>query len=322
MIKTELLDPQKLAYAATLLKEGKLVAFPTETVYGLGARVFDPEAVLSIFKAKGRPSDNPLIAHVSSVAQVEVLAEQLPNSFYVLAEQFFPGPLTVILRRRSCVPSVVSAGLDSVAVRMPSHPIASELIQLVGEPLVAPSANLSGKPSATHPSHVLEDLSGKIAAVINGGKTEVGIESTVVSLLGDLPMLLRPGAIAKEAIEEALGLFLESCAFPSHAAVLSPGMKYRHYAPQTHVRVFQDCNELHTYLEARDAATRSMLLSVQPFSAVFPLLDVFPLSAKEFYALLREADVQRYHEVLILCDDALRANVALMNRVVRAAGLQ
>ena len=217
MDATERLSPDQLQRAADLLKAGHLVAFPTETVYGLGAPIFSPEAIQSIFKVKGRPADNPLIAHVSSVEQVSRIALEIPEAFYRLAEVFFPGPLTVVLKRRPDVPSIVSAGLETIAVRMPSHPIALKLISLVDEPLVAPSANLSGMPSSTQAEHVLDDFDGKIAAVVDGGKTEIGIESTVINLLGETPILLRPGSISKEALEKVLGypIFLPLVVFRS-----------------------------------------------------------------------------------------------------------
>ncbi len=320
MGQTERLDPTGMQRAADLLKNGKLVAFPTETVYGLGARIFDPEAVLSIFKAKGRPSDNPLIAHVSSVEQVEEIADEIPDAFYLLAKSFFPGPLAIILKRRPHVPSIVSAGLDSIAVRMPSHPLALRLIELVGEPLVAPSANLSGKPSSTQAKHVLEDFSGKIGAVIDGGKTTFGIESTVISLLSANPVLLRPGAVTREEIEEVLGCPLEVPPASHQGPVLSPGMKYRHYAPRTPVKVFENLQDLNTHLCARSLSSRTMLLSRESIVPACPGLDRFALSAKEFYSLLRHADELHYEEILILCDEDLQKDAALMNRLTRAAG--
>ncbi len=249
-MSTEILSPEQVQRAAELIKAGRLVAFPTETVYGLGASIFDPEAIQALFQAKGRPSDNPLIAHVHSVSQVEEIAQEIPDDFYLLARQFFPGPLSVVLKKRACIPMIASGGLDSIAVRMPSHPIALALIASVGAPLVAPSANLSGKPSSTTLKHVLEDFDGKIAAVIDGGQTDVGIESTVISLLGPIPVLLRPGSVTKEAIEEVLGVTLQVVSSSSSGSVLSPGMKYRHYAPRTPIRVFYALEDLSNHLQS------------------------------------------------------------------------
>ena len=316
MLTTELLNPDDLQRAATLLKQGNLVAFPTETVYGLGACIFNADAIQAIFKAKGRPSDNPLIAHVSSVSQVEQIAQEIPPIFYLLAEHFFPGPLTCVLKRRTEVPSIVSAGLDTIAVRMPSHPIAKELIRLVKEPLVAPSANLSGKPSSTHSEHVLEDLKGKIAAVIEGGQTEIGIESTVISLLGPKPILLRPGAISKEQIEQVLGFSIETAASHSQGPVLSPGMKYRHYAPKTPIQVFETLEELEKHVAACGSSKKRMILSRNPI----PSFQHHPLTTHTLYSFLRLSDTQGYQEILILCDPEVQKDTALMNRILRAAG--
>lgn len=320
MVETELLGLFEIERAAQLLKEGKLVAFPTETVYGLGARIFDPQAVLSIFKVKGRPSDNPLIAHVSSLEQVKEIACDIPDTFYRLAEHFFPGPLAIVLKRCLRVPSIISAGLDSIAIRMPSHPIALKLIELVGEPLVAPSANLSGKPSSTQPKHVVEDFSGKIAAIIDGGKTDIGIESTVISLLGEFPLILRPGLVTKEQVEEVLNCPVQIAAASHHGPILSPGMKYRHYAPRTPIRIFQSLLDLNIYLGNGSHLASRMFLSRHGINLSFPGLDPFPLCAKEFYSLLRYADECHYKEILILCDEEIQKDAALINRLTRAAG--
>ena len=298
--------------AASLLKEGRLVAFPTETVYGLGARLFDKEAVQSIFTVKGRPSDNPLIAHISSLSQIELLAREIPALFYQLADHFFPGPLTVVLKRREGVPSIVSAGSDTIAVRMPSHPIAREIISHLQEPVVAPSANLSGRPSATHSDHVLEDFDGKIAAVVMGGSTDIGIESTVIGLI-DEPVLFRPGSVSREQIEAVLKMPLAN---PQAGPLLSPGMKYRHYAPRTPLKVFTSLENLLANLDDAHQIPK-MLLSRTPLQR--DGLDCYPLNTQELYASLRMADQKQYAEILILCD--AHTDPALMNRILRAAGL-
>ncbi len=191
--------------AALWLKDGHIVAFPTETVYGLGACAFNDQAIKRIFTAKNRPQDNPLIVHITDDAQLKRVTMSIPKSFYRLRDLFWPGPLTCILQGHPDLPRCVSAGLNTVAVRMPAHPTAQKLINLVGEPLVAPSANLSGKPSATTADHVLEDFSGKIPFIIDGGQCSLGIESTVISLIEDKPYLLRPGSITIQALEHALG---------------------------------------------------------------------------------------------------------------------
>lgn len=320
-LMTKKLDADQLILAAELLKKGQLVAFPTETVYGLGASIFCPEAIEQIFKVKGRPSDNPLIAHVCSIEQVEQIAWDIPDTFYRLAKRFFPGPLTVVLKRRSHIPSLVSAGLETIAVRMPHHPIALELISLVQAPLVAPSANLSGKPSSTQAAHVVEDFEGKIAAIIDGGKTSVGIESTVISLTSDIPQLLRPGSISKEEIEQVLGGFIQIIK-PNHSERLpSPGMKYRHYCPQTPVRLFYSPEEVHAYLSTITLKRRIMYLAKEP---LFPLkreLNHYVLCAKDLYFLLRLADQETYNEIIIFCDAETQRESGLMNRLLRASGI-
>jgi len=314
----ELLTPSQLPRAAHLLKQGKLVAFPTETVYGLGAGIFHPESIQSIFAVKARPSDNPLIAHVCALSQLEQIAEEIPASFYLLARHFIPGPLTVILKRRSHVPPLVSAGLPTIAVRMPSHPLALQLIEQVGEPLVAPSANLSGKPSATQAKHVLEDFEGKIAAVLDGGATEFGIESTVLNLLGDVPLLMRPGAVSKEAIEAVLGYEIGVASADLSGPVASPGMKYRHYSPRTQIQVFYHWEELlSAIIQGLPGAT--MLLCRRSLQAPITGVDPFFLSVKEFYSLLRLADAQNYQQIVIFCDEGVCKEAALMNRIVRAS---
>lgn len=203
-METRILLPDQLASAIASLKEGMPVAIPTETVYGLAAPIANPEAVEKIFAIKGRPSDNPLIVHVSSVAEAAELGENLPEIFFTLARTFWPGPLTLVVKKSALVPPIVSAGLDSVAIRFPSHLVARKIIEQVG-PVAAPSANLSGSPSPTKASDVLEDLEGKIAWIVDGGECVIGIESTVISLLQKTPILLRPGSILKEDLEKICG---------------------------------------------------------------------------------------------------------------------
>lgn len=320
MLSTERLNSHQLSRAAELLKQGQLVAFPTETVYGLGANIFLPSAVESIFKVKGRPSDNPLIAHVSSLGQIEQIAQDIPPIFYQLAEAFFPGPLTVVLKRSDLVPAVISAGLDTIAVRMPAHPLASQLISLCGTPLVAPSANLSGKPSATQAEHVLEDFEGKIAAVVDGGKTYLGIESTVISLIENHPILLRPGTISQEDLEKVLGSSIQLASSKRQGPALSPGMKYRHYSPQTPIKLFYSSELLEKHLREKHQSRR-MLLASRPFLSLSLVnVDHFTLCSEEFYSSLRLADQQNYEEILVFCDESIQQQSGLMNRILHASG--
>ncbi len=225
---------RNIRLAAKLIHDGDLVAFPTETVYGLGASVYNERAVSNIFQVKGRPPDNPMIVHIWSLDQMWGLAESIPLMFWILAEKFWPGPLTMVTRKSDKVPAIVSAGLPTVAVRMPDHPVARALLKNAAVPIVAPSANLSGRPSPTMALHVLEDLDGKIAAILDGGSCKIGLESTVLDITRKVPVILRPGGVTREEIERALGIHV-SVASPTRKRPASPGMKYKHYAPKAEV---------------------------------------------------------------------------------------
>ncbi|MBL0174095.1 MAG: threonylcarbamoyl-AMP synthase [Ignavibacteria bacterium] len=222
----------QLAVAAAALRAGKLVAFPTETVYGLGANIYDEDAVRAIFTAKGRPPDNPMIVHVADVDQAVNLAQRVPRHFPILADTFWPGPLTLVVPRNASVFDAVTAGLDTVAVRMPGHKIARALIAEAGVPLAAPSANRSGRPSPTCAEDVLAELGGRIFAVLDGGPCAVGIESTVLDLSRRAPSILRPGVVTREQLESVLGTRV-GVARSNTLHPASPGMKYAHYAPAT-----------------------------------------------------------------------------------------
>jgi L-threonylcarbamoyladenylate synthase len=219
--------------AAQKLKENEVVAFPTETVYGLGGNAKSDEAVLKIFEAKGRPGDNPLIVHISDREQIRPLVKAIPEKAKLLMDAFWPGPLTIILEQESGMLSEkATAGLSTVAVRMPDHPVALALIEASGLPLAAPSANLSGKPSPTTAAHVADDLTGRIAGIVDGGATGVGVESTVVDCTGDIPVILRPGGVTREQLEDVVGeISVDPALKDSEQAPKAPGMKYRHYAP-------------------------------------------------------------------------------------------
>lgn len=225
-------DRAILAEAAALLRQGQLVAFPTETVYGLGANGLNVQAVKSIYAAKGRPSDNPLILHIDAIDKIYTLAASVPANALALAEHYWPGPLTVVVERRPLVPDAVTGGLDTVAIRLPSSLVARELIRLAGVPVAAPSANTSGRPSPTTAQAVLADLDGKIAAVIDAGACTIGVESTVVDCTTPVPTLLRPGGVTYEMLVEVLGeVEIDPTLGGAQAIPKSPGMKYTHYAP-------------------------------------------------------------------------------------------
>lgn len=280
-----------LNQAAAFLKEGNLVAFPTETVYGLGAPIFFPESIQKIFKIKGRPQDNPLIVHISNFEQLDLIVESFPEK---LTQYFWPGPLTLILPKKESVPSSVSAGLPTIGVRMPAHPIARNLIEAVGQPLVAPSANLSGRPSSTTAAHVREDF-GESVMILDGGACAHGLESTVLAL--DPPTILRPGAVTKAEIEAVLGREV-LVAKGKTKKPLSPGMKYKHYAPRARIRLVEE----------------NTVISSSPKTLI-----LHSIKPEELYAVFREADRQGMEEIVILCDQRVKSNAALMNRLIRAA---
>lgn len=233
------IDENLIVESANVLKSGGLVAFPTETVYGLGANGLDEEAVKKIYKAKGRPSDNPLILHISSKEELPPLVENIPDLAYKCMDEFWPGPLTMIFKKSKIIPRIITGGLDTVAIRMPSHPIASQLISKSGVPIAAPSANTSGRPSPTNANHVIEDMMGKIEVIIDGGNTGVGLESTVLDLSTDTPMILRPGGITLEDLKEIIPNITQDRSIIKNDIVpKSPGQKYRHYAPKAEMLLF------------------------------------------------------------------------------------
>ncbi|NGX60983.1 MAG: Threonylcarbamoyl-AMP synthase [Chlamydiae bacterium] len=300
LMETVWIQEEQIGYAASLLQRGELVAFPTETVYGLGVSLSQPDAIPKVYQVKGRPSDNPLIAHISSPAQLTQLTTKLPPQ--KLIDAFWPGPLTLVLPKHPALPPLVTSHLPTIAVRLPSHPTARHLIDLVGSPLLAPSANLSGRPSATSASHVWDDFAGKIAAIVDGGDSPLGLESTVL-LLAPKPTILRPGTITKEALEEVLQ---EPVAYadPKTAEPLSPGMRYRHYAPKAKVTWFSEEAPFLAYLEQSRSRLRMTLETPQP---------------ETLYADLRLADTNGLEEVVLYCSYELTQNVAFMNRLAKIA---
>jgi len=246
-MKTKLLNYDQLETAAEILRNGGIVAFPTETVYGLGANALDETAVAKIFAAKGRPSDNPLIVHISERDDVHKVACEVSETAKMLMDKFWGGPLTLVLKRQDCVPDIVTAGLDTVAVRMPSNKIALEIIRLAGVPIAAPSANISGKPSPTAFEHVKHDLNGRVDSIVDGGSCDVGLESTVIDMTREVPVILRPGGVSREQIEGVIGEIdfitneeLDRVTNSINRAVPAPGMKYKHYSPNAKVVICRD----------------------------------------------------------------------------------
>ena len=303
---------QSVARAAQLLREGLVVAFPTETVYGLGADALNANAIAAVFVAKGRPADNPLIVHVAGPEWLPQCA--VPNDrAWALAEAFMPGPITLVLPATDAVPAIARAGLPTVAVRVPDHPVARALIEQAG-PLVAPSANRSGRPSPTTAHHVLQDLDGVIAAVLDGGDCRVGIESTVVDLSGPRAMILRPGAITAEAIETVLGESLALRMPGGGAPPRSPGMKYRHYAPAARILLHLG----HTPPPLFPEPSGRIVLTTGAHMDRFPGEEVRPLTTASLYAMFREADARGIAEIVIFALPE-ELDAGLLDRLMKAA---
>ena len=239
-MNTELLDASRLDRAAEILRSGGLVAIPTETVYGLGANGLDEQAVARIFEVKGRPQDNPLILHVAGAEELTKWCRDIPEEAWALTEKFWPGPLTLVLPRREAVPLRVTAGLETVAVRCPDHPLTREVLRLAGVPVAAPSANLSGKPSTTTAAHCVHDLWGKVEAILDGGPCRVGVESTILDLSVTPPRVLRPGGVTLEQLRSLLPeTEMDPGLVKAGETPKAPGMKYRHYSPQAEVRLLR-----------------------------------------------------------------------------------
>jgi L-threonylcarbamoyladenylate synthase len=315
-MKTELLSNKELERAAELLKQGEVVAFPTETVYGLGANALQEKAVAKIFKAKGRPSDNPLIVHIDSQEMLDTLVEDVPENATKLMK-LWPGPLTLVFKKKEMVPSITSAGLKTVGIRMPSHPIFQKLIKLCGFPLAAPSANSFGKPSCTTHEHVLEDMDGKIAAIIKGS-CDVGIESTIVDVSRDKPMLLRPGKITQEEVENCIGPIdvHPSVLHPNQKTktALSPGMKYRHYSPSVPV-VYVEQENLDTVLKS-ESGKKGLITSQLKTADIVCRYKTTEELMKNVFSYFR--DLEKKVDIIII-DTIPKTEIALLNRIKKAA---
>lgn len=336
-MKTRLLsaaDPETPKLAGEIIRRGGLVAIPTETVYGLGADGLNPAAVDKIFEAKGRPGDNPLILHVTGAAQIELFCHDVPAVAYELAERFWPGPLTMVLPAKDCVPKRTTGGLSTVAIRCPQTAVTREIIRLAGVPIAAPSANLSGKPSTTTAAHVFHDHDGKIDAIVDGGPCQVGVESTIVDLTERPARLLRPGGVTPEQLREVLGELIVDKAVTAQVSqdevVKAPGMKYRHYAPQCEVLIVSGGREQAAkYIRAHFAPNDRVLC----FEEELPLYEgcaplaygreaaVETLSAGLF-AALRELDKPGIGKVYARCPEGGGVAYAVQNRLKKAAAFQ
>lgn len=315
-----------IAEAGKMIAEGKLVAFPTETVYGLGANALNEEAVRNIYLAKGRPSDNPLIVHIAEKEDIVPLVKEVTPKAKALIDAFFPAPLTIILNKSDKVGKVVSGGLDTVAVRMPKNEIARKLIKASGCPIAAPSANTSGLPSPTRVKYVIDDMMGKIDGIIDGGDCEYGVESTVITLATDVPTLLRPGAITKEMIEAVIGEITVAPAvlegMKNDEVAASPGMKYKHYAPKAKVVIVNaDKNEYEKFVNAQKGA---FALCFDDDEVTIPKVtfgrENDDLSqAKELFDALRELDEMGAKKVYARIPHKDGVGMAVYNRLIRAA---
>ncbi|MEK3888518.1 L-threonylcarbamoyladenylate synthase [Bacillus sp. FSL K6-3431] len=318
--------------AAQFLNDNEVIAFPTETVYGLGANAKSDEAIAKIFAAKGRPADNPLIVHISTFSQLTELTEHISNQAKQLIKAFWPGPLTIIFpKKENSVSKLVTAGLETVAVRMPNHPIALELITAAGIPIAAPSANRSGKPSPTTADHVCTDLNGRIAGIVNGGMTGVGVESTVIDCSGGVPVILRPGGISQEEIEAVIGKVMMDQALANRdEKPKSPGMKYTHYAPAAPLYLVDGDRKWMQELIDRKRLEGEKV-GVLATNETAPLYDAdFVLAcgskkdlktvAHHLYDTLRSFDEIKPDLIFAEVFPATGLGVALMNRLEKAAG--
>ncbi len=332
------IDADVMEQAGKLIAEGELVAFPTETVYGLGGDALDPDASRKIYAAKGRPSDNPLIVHIAEFDDMKRVAREVPEQAKKLADAFWPGPLTMIVWKSDAVPEATTGGMQTVAVRMPNHPVALELIRRSGCLIAAPSANTSGRPSPTEAGHVAEDLSGKIAMILDGGPVGIGIESTIIDLTEEKPMILRPGYITPEMLSEVLQE--EVVIDPGIIAAddtrkpKAPGMKYKHYAPKAEMiivdgaqdAVIAKINELTAAkrAEGKKVAVIATDETKERYDAQI-ILSMGRRSdedaiAQHLYKILRKCDELDVGEIYSECFQTPRIGQAIMNRLLKAAG--
>lgn len=312
-------DISLISEAAQIILKGGLVAFPTETVYGLGANAMDEDAVLSIFQAKGRPADNPLIVHIHSLDQLDGIVSGFSPLAEKLMESFWPGPLTLVMSSRKTLPPVVTAGLDTVALRMPSNPIARELIRISGVPIAAPSANRSGRPSPTDAAAVFEDLSERIDLILDAGPTYVGVESTVVDVTGQQMVLLRPGGLSLEALEEIVGPVLTSSSLEESKR--SPGTRYRHYAPLVPLILWQEGEDFLQGVSS-DSLKAGYVGMVQPETA-FPETIIFKdieEYARGLFSALRDLESRGVQIIVAQLPPPEGIGRALRDRLRRASG--
>ncbi|MBC8536527.1 L-threonylcarbamoyladenylate synthase [Feifania hominis] len=324
-------DERAVETAGRALREGKLVIFPTETVYGLGASAYDAAAAAAIYRAKGRPSDNPLIVHIADIADLPLVAREVPPEAMRLFEACSPGPLTVVLKKSDRIPDAVSAGLDTVAVRIPSHPTARAIIRAAGVPIAAPSANLSGKPSPTRAGHIIREMDGRVDYIVAGEDCDVGVESTVVTLAVAPPRLLRPGGVTLAQLEEILGPVETDQAvmhaISAGAVISSPGMKYRHYAPASPVAIVEGSGAME-YIRAHLTPDIGVLCFDGEQELFAGAKRAIPYGdparpetlAHNLFDALRAVDEDRYELVYARAPEPQGVGLAVYNRLLKAAG--
>lgn len=331
--ETKILKPNEegINEAAQLLKSGEVVAIPTETVYGLAADALNENAVAKIFKAKGRPQDNPLIVHIANFESIYDYAKEVPEAALKLAEKFWPGPLTMVLPKKDIVPKITSGGLETIGIRLPSNETARKIIRLSGTALAAPSANLSGSPSPTCAGHVFDDMNGRIPAIVDGGPCDVGVESTVISFEDDAVRLLRPGFVSFEDLKKVSekviadeGIFQK---IEDGRKALSPGMKYKHYSPKARVIIVEgNLESFISYVSMHDSEkTYSMIFDSDKNLFPFKNLtygDTSLRQAHEIFDKLREFDKLGAEIVFVRCPQKEGIGLAVYNRLLRAAGFE
>ena len=335
-MNTKRLTEHDIDEAAAILRDGGLLGIPTETVYGLGANGLNEAAVAHIFEAKGRPQDNPLILHIPDASWLERYCKDIPLTAYQLAKAYWPGPMTMILKRKDIVPNAVTAGLDTVGMRCPAHPLCREIIAASGVPVAAPSGNTSGRPSPTTAQHMLEDMDGKIDAIMDGGPCSVGVESTIIDLTETPARLLRPGGITLEQLEAVLG---EVAVDPAVTRLMgageqpkAPGMKYRHYAPKAPVTVVTGDPKKSAEYIAAHAGAEDGIICFDEFLPLFtrrsemrPVMDLGPAGDKEeqarhIFDALRSFDHTSVSAIWAQCPDTTGIGLAIANRLNKAAG--
>ena len=334
-MKTKCLTQNDIERAAQILRDGGLLGIPTETVYGLGANGLNPEAVANIFRAKGRPQDNPLILHIPDAAWLERYCRNIPDTAYILAEKFWPGPMTMVLERKELVPDVVTAKLETVGMRCPAHDLCRAIITAADVPVAAPSGNTSGRPSPTNAQHMLEDMDGKIDAIIDGGACQVGVESTIIDLTCNPPRVLRPGGVTLEQLQEVLGEVEVDAAvvrlMGAGEQPKAPGMKYRHYAPKAPVTVVAGDADKSSHYIAAHAGSEDGIICFDEFAQLLQeetgrkvkrigSVNDKEEQARHIFDALRAFDRTDVPAIWAQCPDTAGIGLAIANRLNKAAG--